>query len=330
MRRARWFGGVLGVIALWGCRGAQGPAPFQRARVLGGLRVTAQALDRGRAVYTRSCLACHGASGQGNGPASSGLDPPPRDFTRGIFKFGATLPRDGAPTLPTDADLERVIRGDMHGSATLSWNLSSAELADVVQYLKTFSPRWRTEVPGAPLVPGPDPWAGQGARAIAQGRALYHGLAKCSSCHAAYATRAEITSFVKLYAPGAAPPSFRARMFASTPVDAVAFSVDGAHPLRILPPDFLHARLKSIRARSELPDLYRVIALGIDGAGMPPWRDALTPAQIWAIAHYVRSLIDSQGTPAARELEAELAADAEARRRERASGADLDGGPEAR
>lgn len=36
---------------------------------------------RGAALYQERCASCHGASGRGNGPAASGLDPAPVDFT---------------------------------------------------------------------------------------------------------------------------------------------------------------------------------------------------------------------------------------------------------
>lgn len=38
-------------------------------------------VGRGRAVYAAQCAACHGETGAGNGPAATGLDPPPIAFT---------------------------------------------------------------------------------------------------------------------------------------------------------------------------------------------------------------------------------------------------------
>ncbi len=38
-------------------------------------------LARGEALYGRSCAGCHGATGQGDGPAAAGLAPAPTDFT---------------------------------------------------------------------------------------------------------------------------------------------------------------------------------------------------------------------------------------------------------
>lgn len=40
-------------------------------------------LGRGAALYAQNCSSCHGASGNGRGPAATGMDPAPIDFTDG-------------------------------------------------------------------------------------------------------------------------------------------------------------------------------------------------------------------------------------------------------
>jgi len=47
-------------------------------------------LDEGRQVYNQVCVTCHGEAGDGKGPAGAALNPPPRDFTTGEFKYGGT------------------------------------------------------------------------------------------------------------------------------------------------------------------------------------------------------------------------------------------------
>jgi high-affinity iron transporter len=42
---------------------------------------TAPDLERGAALYQQQCASCHGPSGQGDGPAAQGMEPPPIDFT---------------------------------------------------------------------------------------------------------------------------------------------------------------------------------------------------------------------------------------------------------
>jgi len=49
-------------------------------------------LARGKKLFDANCTQCHGATGQGDGPASKGMAPPPRDFTvTGGWKNGHGL-----------------------------------------------------------------------------------------------------------------------------------------------------------------------------------------------------------------------------------------------
>ncbi len=42
---------------------------------------TADNVAQGQSLYMQYCVACHGAQGDGRGPAASAMVPPPRDFT---------------------------------------------------------------------------------------------------------------------------------------------------------------------------------------------------------------------------------------------------------
>jgi len=53
-----------------------------------------------------NCNSCHGMEGAGDGPLAAVLNPPPRKFTVGDFKFDA----DGDGTTGTDGDLLLVIK----------------------------------------------------------------------------------------------------------------------------------------------------------------------------------------------------------------------------
>ncbi len=65
------------------------------------------------ALYDRFCLACHGARGDGAGPAAPWLWPRPRDFTQASFKWITT---DDA-SRPARADLAATIRWGAPGTA---------------------------------------------------------------------------------------------------------------------------------------------------------------------------------------------------------------------
>ena len=58
----------------------------------GSAATQAQEADgkKGEQIYGQFCWTCHGKSGDGQGPIGKTLNPPPRDFTKGEFKFGGT------------------------------------------------------------------------------------------------------------------------------------------------------------------------------------------------------------------------------------------------
>jgi mono/diheme cytochrome c family protein len=41
-------------------------------------------------IFSGRCFACHGAEGEGNGPASAGLTPPPRNFKDKVWQKAVT------------------------------------------------------------------------------------------------------------------------------------------------------------------------------------------------------------------------------------------------
>jgi len=133
---------------------------------------------RGEQVYRRACVPCHGAAGEGNGPAARYLDPRPRDFTSGQFKFRSTP--DGE--LPTDADLVRTIKRGIPGTMMPSWEglLTDQEIAAAVSYLKTFSEDFADFGPGASFPIPEEPETTPGT--LAEGKNLHISM-QCWTCH---------------------------------------------------------------------------------------------------------------------------------------------------
>ncbi|MFL5299333.1 MAG: c-type cytochrome [Anaeromyxobacteraceae bacterium] len=271
---------------------------FKEQQKLGGKVVPAQVLTAGERAYVQYCRACHGDKGDGKGPAARGVRPPPRDFTLGTFKFGAVP----SGTLPHDEDLERVIRNGLHGTAMLAWDgVPADKVQQIVQYLKTFSQRWKDEEPGEQIVPTPDPWKGKEADGIARGRRTYHVLAQCLGCHPSYASKPEINR-MSIELTGNPKTDFRDDMYGSE-------LKESDYGVKLLPPDFLRSELRSIRADHQLEDLYRVIASGVGGTAMPTWRGSLPEEEIWALTHFVDSLVAMKGTEDARRLRERLPAE---------------------
>lgn len=300
MRRAASLPLLAAVTALAACTPVPTPtAPFPGPLTLGGREVPADVLTHGERAYARYCRACHGDHGDARGPAAKGLRPPPRDFTLGEFKFAAVP----GGTLPHDEDLIRIVRSGLNGTAMRGWDgVPEADLLAIVQYLKTFSPRWRQEQPGEAIATTPDPWRDRDAAAVARGRRLYHGLAQCLSCHPSYESKAGIDAASRALT-GNGISDFRADLYGSE-------LKESDYGVKILPPDFTRTPLRSVRADHELEDLHRVIASGVGGTAMPTWHGVLPDEDLWALAHYVRSLTAMRGTDGPRRLlEANLLAD---------------------
>lgn len=271
------------------------PEGFREPQALGGKTVPAEVLTLGEQAYVQYCRACHGDEGDGKGPAARGLRPPPRDFTQGTFKFGAVQ----GGLLPNDDDLERIIRSGLHGTAMLAWDgVPEHKVQAIIQYIKTFSPRWKDEEPGEPIRATPDPWRGREADAVARGRLVYHGLAQCQSCHPAFASRDYIRRAAKELT-GRESVEFREDLYGS-------MLTDSEFGVKILPPDFTRSKLRSIRPEHRQEDLYRVIASGVGGTAMPTWKGSLPEEEVWAMVHFVDSLVALQGTEEGRQLRERL------------------------
>ncbi len=86
--------------------------------------------QKGKVVYERYCMACHGARGKGNGPAAKSLTPPPADLTSADVR--------GDP----DEELLGIIRNGKPRTAMQAWmgkGVSEQGYRDVLAYVRTLS-----------------------------------------------------------------------------------------------------------------------------------------------------------------------------------------------
>ena len=94
--------------------------------------VTPATIDRGRAIYKTNCVACHGDTGKGDGPASGAMKPPPRDHTE--YAYMSTL---------TDKQVADVIKmgGAIKGRPLMPSHpaIGGADMDALVAYIRTLS-----------------------------------------------------------------------------------------------------------------------------------------------------------------------------------------------
>jgi mono/diheme cytochrome c family protein len=211
----------------------------------------------GASDYRRYCAGCHGDLGDGNGENGVWLDPKPRDFTQAIFKCRSTP----TGTLPTDADLYDTVARGLTNSNMPTWNtFTSQQRADLVAYIKTFSPRWEREKPGDPIkIPAEPPVT---IESIAHGKALFTKL-ECWKCHGPEGK-------------GDGP-------------SAATLTDSKDQPIR--PYNFAAGKDDSrFKCGSTNEDLYRIFITGLDGTPMPSFADVIQPNDAWDLVHFLRTL----------------------------------------
>ena len=71
----------------------QGAAAGANVDVATLLKPTPELIAKGKTLFAVNCASCHGNNGKGDGPAAAALNPKPRDFTSGFWKYGGGVAR---------------------------------------------------------------------------------------------------------------------------------------------------------------------------------------------------------------------------------------------
>jgi len=217
--------------------------------------------DLGEVTYVKWCAGCHGVDGTGNGIGAEYMLPRPRDFTRAQYQIRTTA--SGA--LPTDDDIMAIIDRWMPGTTMPGWEnlLSDDEKEALVEYLKSFSRFFTPDEVPQPLDFGDATRVNDDV--LVEGERLFREVADCASCHGE-GGRGD----------GESSPTL---------------TDDGEFPIRAA--DLTENWL--FNGGGEVEDIYRRLLTGLDGTPMPSLADVITAGvlttdQLWAIAHYARSL----------------------------------------
>lgn len=226
---------------------------------------TADQITRGKVLYNAACRTCHGLRGGGDGPNAQRLDPRPRNFTTGMYKWRTTP----YGQLPTDEDIRRTIREGVSGTDMFPFGkiLSKQSINDVAQYVKTFFPGFAdpAKQPKAETIlkiPVERPFESS-EESVAKGKALFTAKG-CIGCHGVKAD-------------------------GNSPAGNVMKDQMG-YPLR--PADLT---LGYIKGGDRDQDIYRSISTGLSHTPMIAFGAMTSEAERWQLVDYIRSLAPGKG-----------------------------------
>jgi len=221
---------------------------------------SAELVGTGRRIYGVRCAICHGRDGEGDGPASTLLATPPRDFTEGVYKF-RTTPQEG---MPADQDLFRTITAGFpaHGMPSFRYLSQEARWA-LVHYVKSLYPNWDRF--GQPQVIALSQEPPDQSGAVDRGRSLYETKFNCLECHGPEG-----------HGDGERAPE-----------------LEDQWERPISPRNFTRGPTER-KAGWRRADTVRMMATGIPSTPMPSFIDQLADvedlSEFWDVAHYVEFL----------------------------------------
>ncbi len=114
-------------------------------KVVADLQLEEATLAEGSRLYRRHCLHCHGLEGNGRGATGYWVNPHPRDYRLGIFKFTSSN-QDQNARKPRRADLLHVLQTGIEGTSMPSFAmLPHSDLEKLASYVIHLSLRGEAE-----------------------------------------------------------------------------------------------------------------------------------------------------------------------------------------
>ena len=284
--------------------------------------VSREESGRPHGLYREHCAHCHGITGDGAGPTAKWLNPYPRDYRRGLYKFKSTPLK----TPPAHEDLMTILKNGIPGTAMPSFKLLAAdELESLVEYVKYLSIRGEVERSliteaaseldeGALFV---DPSGGEDNRDVINDKvaSVLNKWSEADTQRVAIPQRPELTGDEMVASINRGRDLFHGKLAQCSkchgetalgdgvqtdyddwtkelepnkPEVFAVYEAIGAFPARNAIPRNL--RLNVFRGGRRPIEVYRRIKLGITGSPMPAASPQLQEEQIWDIVNYVRNL----------------------------------------
>lgn len=232
-----------------------------------GLALAGGDAAKGKEIYEKRCWWCHGAKGAGDGPAAEFLNPPPRDFTSGVYKWKST-PFD--EIIPTDEDFVKMVKGDINHNNIAGWNgmngtsmpgwgdmLGTQDVNDVIAFIKSLAELGAPQKPAISISGA----VSSSKESLERGQKVFKD--RCTECHGEEG-RGDGTKKLK---------------------DDLGFRT---WPRNLTKPF-------TFRVSNKAKDIYTRITVGIPGTQMPSFADPssqkkLTDEERWDVANYVASI----------------------------------------
>lgn len=108
----------------------------QAAKLKNAVPASEASIAAGLSLYQKQCVGCHGDTGHGDGALGEELNPKPSDLTDADWKHGST-----------DGEIFTAIRDGVKSTGMKAYRrkMTSHQLWDVVNYLRSIGPRKGTE-----------------------------------------------------------------------------------------------------------------------------------------------------------------------------------------
>ncbi len=276
----------------------------------GPVKTDTDGVERG--LYRKHCSHCHGVSGDGAGPTAAFLNPYPRDYRKGIYKFKTTVPNSP----PSREDLVRILDDGIPGTAMPSFKLllKKKEADALIDYVRYLSIRGQTEsrliaevkteqeVPKTSrdhlidevLMPTVDKWKEPqnvtvpkppeiaNEESIKLGRALFYGAGGKLECVKCHGNTALGDGGQDIY------DDWTKKTADLKPGEESLDLAEGGLPRRRLEPRNL--RQGVYRGGRRPLDIFCRVAAGIKGTPMPEKPATLTSDEAWHVVNYVLSM----------------------------------------